>query len=97
MLGKKAPIELLTKSSSILSIPLKVFVCVSFVHNHSPTKRKLDTRALTCVFLGYSPTQKDTNVTMLLLVGGLYLWMSLSINILPTSNLLNLLLRGRVN
>ena len=58
VLGKKSPIELLTHSSSLFPIPPKVFGCVSFVHNHYPTRKKLDPRALKCVFLGYSPIQK---------------------------------------
>lgn len=40
------------------SLPLKVFGCISFVHNHSPTRSKLDPRSLKCIFLSYSSTQK---------------------------------------
>ena len=36
----------------------KVFGCVSFVHVHSHGQGKLDPRAVKCVFIGYSPTQK---------------------------------------
>ena len=31
---------------------------VSFVHVHSPNKGKLDLRAVKCIFIGYSSTQK---------------------------------------
>ena len=58
VLGKKSPVELLTQSFSLFPIPPKVFGCVCFVHNHSPVRKKLDPRAIKCVFLGYSPTQK---------------------------------------
>ena len=58
VLGKTSPIELLTMSSSIFPIPPKVPDCVSFVHNHYPTHKNLDPRALKCVFVSYSPTQK---------------------------------------
>ena len=36
----------------------RVFGCVAFVHIHLPQRSKLDPRALKCVFLGYSSTQK---------------------------------------
>ncbi|KAL9420128.1 hypothetical protein AB3S75_037830 [Citrus x aurantiifolia] len=39
-------------------LPLKVFGCVAFVHIHNHNRDKLDPRAVKCVFLGYSPTQK---------------------------------------
>ena len=41
-----------------LDLPLKVFGCVAFVHMHNHNRDKLDPRAVKCVFLGYSPTQK---------------------------------------
>ena len=40
------------------SLPLKVFGCVSFVHVHKQYRDKFDPRALRCIFLGYSNTQK---------------------------------------
>ncbi|PON63816.1 LOW QUALITY PROTEIN: hypothetical protein TorRG33x02_275260 [Trema orientale] len=40
------------------SLPLKVFGCISFVHNHSPNRTKLDPKSLKRIFLGYSSTQK---------------------------------------
>nr|KYP54945.1 Retrovirus-related Pol polyprotein from transposon TNT 1-94 [Cajanus cajan] len=36
----------------------RIFGCVSFVHVHSSGRGKLDPRAIKCVFLGYSATQK---------------------------------------
>lgn len=36
----------------------RVFGCTSFVHVHSHNRGKLDPRAIKCVFLGYSSTQK---------------------------------------
>ncbi|CAL5350327.1 unnamed protein product [Camellia sinensis] len=58
VLDKKAPLHVLLGSLSLFSIPPKIFGCVCFVHNHSPSRGKLDPRSLKCVFLGYSPTQK---------------------------------------
>jgi len=39
-------------------LPFRVFGCVAFVHVPPHTWDKLDPRALRCLFLGYSPTQK---------------------------------------
>ncbi|KAJ9675453.1 hypothetical protein PVL29_024397 [Vitis rotundifolia] len=36
----------------------RVFGCTAFVHVHSQDRDKLDPRAIKCVFLGYSSTQK---------------------------------------
>ena len=36
----------------------RIFGCTAFVHVHSPHRGKLDPRAIKCVFLGYSSTQK---------------------------------------
>jgi len=36
----------------------KIFGCISFVHVHGNERGKLDPRAVKCVFLGYSTTQK---------------------------------------
>ncbi|GMP35916.1 hypothetical protein CsSME_00008192 [Camellia sinensis var. sinensis] len=58
VLDKQAPLHVLLGSQSLFSIPPKIFGCVCFVHNHSPSRGKLDPRSLKCVFLGYSPTQK---------------------------------------
>ena len=58
LLDKKAPIEVLSGSTTIFSLKPRIFGCVCFVHNHSPSRGKLDPRAIKCVFVGYSPTQK---------------------------------------
>ncbi|OIS98281.1 putative mitochondrial protein [Nicotiana attenuata] len=42
----------------LFSLPLHVFGSTCFVHNLTPGKDKLAPRALKCVFLGYSRTQK---------------------------------------
>ena len=44
-------------TSSINLVP-KVFGCVSFVHVHAHNRDKLDARAIKCIFMGYSSTQK---------------------------------------
>ncbi|KOM51000.1 hypothetical protein LR48_Vigan08g182700 [Vigna angularis] len=36
----------------------RVFGCISYVHIHNTDRGKLDPRALKCVFVGYSLTQK---------------------------------------
>ena len=59
VLDFKTPLEVLSPpSSASKGVSLKVFGCVCFVHVHGPTQGKLDPRALKCVFVGYSPTQK---------------------------------------
>ena len=40
------------------SRPPRVFGCVAFVHHTNPNRGKLEPRAIKCIFLGYSPTQK---------------------------------------
>jgi len=39
-------------------LPIKVFGCVCFVHILKIHRDKLDPRALKCIFIRYSPTQK---------------------------------------
>jgi hypothetical protein len=39
------------------NLPLKIFGCIAFVHEHKQIG-KLEPRAIKCVFVGYSPTQK---------------------------------------
>jgi hypothetical protein len=39
-------------------LPLKVFGCICFVKDIKPSVRKLDPKAVKCVFVGYSTTQK---------------------------------------
>ena len=41
ILGKKSPIEVLLNPSVLFSIPPKVFGCACFVHNHSPSRKKI--------------------------------------------------------
>jgi transposase InsO family protein len=58
ILKGKSPFEMLFPGKNPFSVPPRVFGCVSFVHNHSPNRDKLDPRAHKCIFLGYSRTQK---------------------------------------
>ncbi|GMI89878.1 hypothetical protein HRI_002657100 [Hibiscus trionum] len=62
VLGSQSPIQTLTKFFPHLNLSLnlqpRVFGCVAFVHLHSPNRGKLDPRAVKCIFLGYSSTQK---------------------------------------
>ena len=62
ILASKSPMEVLSSfylnvSTSNHLVP-RIFGCVSFVHVHSGDRGKLDPRALKCVFIGYSSTQK---------------------------------------
>jgi transposase InsO family protein len=58
ILKSKSPFEMFFPGKNPFSVPPRVFGCVSFVHNHSPNRDKLDPRAHKCIFLGYSRTQK---------------------------------------
>lgn len=62
VLNFKTPLDTLKNlyplSKLFCSLTPKVFGCVAFVHIHNQNRGKLDPRALRCVFLGYSPTQK---------------------------------------
>ena len=57
ILGMKSPAELLLGQWEF-KVPPKVFGCVCFVRDHRPSVGKLDPRAVKCVFVGYSSTQK---------------------------------------
>lgn len=57
VLGYKSPIEMVTPTS-LFPISPKVFGCICFVHIDKSSKSKLDHKALKCIFLDYSPTQK---------------------------------------
>ncbi|KAI3698877.1 hypothetical protein L2E82_42770 [Cichorium intybus] len=50
--------SLFPHSRNSSDLPLKVFGCTSFVHNHSPNCSKLDPRYVKCIFVGYSPSQQ---------------------------------------
>uniref|UniRef100_A0A2N9E4Z4 Integrase catalytic domain-containing protein n=1 Tax=Fagus sylvatica TaxID=28930 RepID=A0A2N9E4Z4_FAGSY len=58
ILKGKSPFEMFFPGKNPFSVPPRVFGCISFVHNHSPNRDKLDPRAHKCIFLGYSRTQK---------------------------------------
>jgi hypothetical protein len=57
ILDNKSPAKLLLNSDGFVVSP-KVFGCVCFVHDYRNNVGKLDPRAVKCVFVGYSPTQK---------------------------------------
>ena len=56
------PLHRLLPTSSLFSLPPRVFGCVTFVQDHSPSLSKLAPRALKGVFVGYSRTQKGYRV-----------------------------------
>ena len=62
VLDNKSPMEILNthyphfRTSNGL-IP-RIFGCTAFVHVHRPNRGKLDHRAIKCLFVGYSSTQK---------------------------------------
>jgi len=57
VLDWKSPMEMLKgKNGDIL--PLKTFGCVCFVQDNRPNVGKLNPRAVKCIFVGYSGTQK---------------------------------------
>jgi hypothetical protein len=58
VLNGKIPYQVMFPAKDLYSLPLKLFGCVSFVHNLSPGRDKLDPRSYKCIFLGYSRTQK---------------------------------------
>ena len=42
----------------VSELPLKVFGCTAFVHNHEINRNKLDPKAFKCIFVGYVANQK---------------------------------------
>ncbi|KAL5577658.1 hypothetical protein UlMin_019357 [Ulmus minor] len=62
VLDSQSPISLLTQFfpnfNTSSSISPRVFGCTSFVHIHSSLRSKLDPKAIKCIFIGYSSTQK---------------------------------------
>ena len=59
-LSLQSPIDLLSSSYPHLSLRTKlvakVFRCIAYIHSHHAGK--LDPRAVKCIFVGYSSTQK---------------------------------------
>ena len=62
ILGFKSPLEVLRENFPFLRISNgltpRIFGCICFVHINSGDRSKLYSRALKCVFVGYSSTQK---------------------------------------
>ncbi|GFY91383.1 hypothetical protein Acr_07g0015790 [Actinidia rufa] len=58
VLQGKAPLHILQPTSTLFSIIPRVFGCTCFVQNRSPTRTKLDDKAIRCIFLGYSSMSK---------------------------------------
>ena len=62
VLGFKSPMNILSifypDLNTTNNLVPRIFGYVSFVHIHSQNRRKLDPRALKCIFVGYSSTQK---------------------------------------
>ena len=60
-LGDRSPLDLMCERYPTLSLRMgltpKIFGCTVFVHEDNP-KDKFSPRAIKCVFVGYSPTQK---------------------------------------
>ena len=55
-LGGAIPCYCLLPTSSLFSLPARVFGCITFVQDHSPSLSKLAPRCLKGVFVGYSRT-----------------------------------------
>ncbi|GFS31834.1 hypothetical protein Acr_00g0019430 [Actinidia rufa] len=62
VLQGKAPLHILQPASTLFPIIPRVFECTCFVHNRSPTRTKLDDKAVRCVFLGYSSMSKGSEL-----------------------------------
>jgi len=58
VLGNEIPYSLLFPKDPLYAVPLRVFGSTCYVHDLSPGRDKLFARAVKCVFLGYSKTQK---------------------------------------
>jgi transposase InsO family protein len=57
LLGWKTPYEILRGVNEFI-VPPNVFGCTCFVRDHMPSVGKLDPRAVKCIFVGYSSSQK---------------------------------------
>ena len=57
-LKNKVPYSILFPKEPLFHITSRVFGCVCFVHDMSPSLHKLSARSIKCVFLGYSRLQK---------------------------------------
>lgn len=57
ILNYRTPVECLSGVNSFI-VPPKIFGCTCFVHDYRNATGKLDPRAIKCIFVGYSPTQK---------------------------------------
>ncbi|RDX85254.1 hypothetical protein CR513_33583, partial [Mucuna pruriens] len=57
-LENQIPHSILFPKDKMYHVPPKVFGCVCFVHDVSPSRDKLSSRAIKCVFLGYSHLKK---------------------------------------
>ena len=61
VLGDKSSLDLMCERYPTLSLKMgltpKIFRCTAFVHEDNP-RDKFSPRAIKCVFVGYSPTQK---------------------------------------
>ena len=66
ILGFKSPLEILEEKYPGVrlktGLPVKIFGCIPYVHNLVHKQNKWSTKALKCVFLGYSLTQKGYKV-----------------------------------
>lgn len=58
VLRGEIPYRVLFPSRSLYNVFPRIFGCVCFVRDHRPSVTKLDPKALKCIFVGYSRTQK---------------------------------------
>ena len=61
-LGGVVPLTHLFPNASLFPLPARVFGCIAFVQDHTPSLSKLAPRALKGVFVGYSSMQKGNHV-----------------------------------
>ena len=73
VLGMKSPCKMLLGENKFI-VPPKVFDCTCFVRDYGPAVGKLDLRAIKCIFVGYSPSQKGFCVGVLLKENNLSAW-----------------------